>query len=135
MKVTLSSVKKRAWGLFSKYIRLRDCYETTKSPWSFICCTCGKETEYSDGQASHFLASRCNSILFEETCCHAACVQCNIYKHGNIEEYYPFMLKKYGQKEIDRLKRLKGETRKFTIEELEELCKTLKEKTNTLLNN
>lgn len=38
------------------------------------------------------------------------------------------MLKRYGQKEIDRLKKLKGTTRKYTIEELDSLTEELKEK-------
>jgi hypothetical protein len=42
------------------------------------------------------------------------------------------MLKKYGQEEIDRLKRLKGGGKKFTIEELDDLTKELKLKLKNL---
>ena len=125
---TLSKAKERAWKYFSEYIRLKECIETTGSPFGGICVTCGREVNYKEGQAGHFLASRCNSILFEESGVHFQCRQCNLFKHGNIENYYPYMLKRYGQKEIDRLKKLKGTTRKYTIDELDSLTEELKDK-------
>jgi hypothetical protein len=125
---TLSKAKEKAWKAFSEYIRTKECIETTGSPFSGICVTCGRETDYRELQAGHFLSSRCNSILFEESGVHIQDKHCNLFKHGNIENYYPYMLKRYGQKEIDRLKKLKGTTRKYTIDELDTLTEELKEK-------
>ena len=42
------------------------------------------------------------------------------------------MLKRYGQREIDRLKRLKGDNRKFTIDELDEMTESYKLKLKNL---
>lgn len=125
---SLSLAKKRCWQYFSTYIRTKECIETTGSPFSGICVTCGRESDYRELQAGHFLSSRCNSILFEESGVHIQDKACNLFKHGNIENYYPYMLKRYGQKEIDRLKKLKATTRKYTIEELDSLTEELKEK-------
>jgi hypothetical protein len=66
MSKTLKLAKDKAWRAFSEYIRTKECLETTGSPFGGICVTCGREYDYMELQAGHFLASRCNSILFEE---------------------------------------------------------------------
>jgi hypothetical protein len=124
----LKVAKKKCWSAFSNYIRTKECYETTGSPWSGICVTCNREYDFNELQAGHFLASRCNSILFVEEGVHIQCKSCNLFKSGNIENYYPYMLKRYGQEEIDRLKELKGTTKKFTIEYLDDLTAEYKSK-------
>lgn len=129
---TLKRAKDKCWKAFSEYIRTKECLETTDSPFSGICVTCGREVDFKECQAGHFLAGRTNSILFEENGVHLQCRQCNLFRSGNIENYYPYMLKKYGQKEIDRLKKLKGTIRKFTIEELDTMTEEFKRKQSDL---
>ena len=85
------------------------------------CITCGKKDHWKNLQASHFIPGRRNSILFLEDNCHAACYACNIMRHGAIEDYYPFMLKTYGQDTIDKIKELKHMIVKFTREDLEKI--------------
>lgn len=123
---TLKKAKDKCWKAFSEYTRTKECLETTGSPFGGICVTCNREYDFRELQAGHFLASRCNSILFEENGVHIQCRGCNLFKHGNVENYYPYMLKRYGQEEVDRLKRLKGENKKFTIDELDEMTESYK---------
>ena len=93
-----------------------------------VCVTCGKLLPWKDNGAScgrldtgHFLAGRTASILFEETNAHPQCVHCNQHLSGNQANYEIWMRAVYGQEEIDRLRRLKNTTRKFTHEEVVDL--------------
>lgn len=133
--MSISSAKKRAWEWFSKYIRLRDCLVTTGSKEYGKCITCGKRYSFKELQAGHFLAGRGGSILFEEDGVHAQCKGCNLFKHGNVEEYYPKMLEMYGQKRIDELKFLKNQTRRWTEGELNSIAKEYKSLYEDTLNN
>lgn len=134
-KLKLSSLKKKAWAVFSRYIRIRDAIELTGKPFKAKCCTCGTLLPIKELQAGHFLSSRCNSILFEEQGVHAQCVACNIYKHGNVEEYYPFMLKKYGEEVISILKGLKKTTKSFNRTDYEEMIDKWQNKIDKWLLN
>lgn len=124
---SISKSKKKAWGWFSKYIRLRDCLLTTGTKEVGKCFTCDRVYPFEKLQAGHFLAGRGATILFVEDNVHAQCYGCNVAKHGNVEEYYPRMLDLYGQKRIDELKFLKNQTHQWTVDELEKIAETYKE--------
>lgn len=99
----LKTLKARLWKIFSEYIRLK--YAT---PDGFVTCvTCGQSKNWKEAQAGHFLSGRNNGILFDERNVAPQCLACNVFKHGNIEEYYPWMLETYGQPIIDELRKLK----------------------------
>lgn len=87
-----------------------------------VCVTCGKIQRWDSGikgmHTGHFLASRCNSILFEETNCSPQCSGCNYYRGGAPQQFRLWMLMVRGQAEIDRLERLKATSRSFSREEL-----------------
>lgn len=108
-KIPINRLKKKLWRIFSEYIRRK--YSDLDG--NVVCITCGKRAHWSTMQASHFLDGRNNGILFVEANCHPACMPCNIWKHGNKEEYYPFMLETYGQETINALKRLKKNPQKL----------------------
>lgn len=89
------------------------------------CITCGfvgpwKGNAIGGGtiETGHFLASRRASILFEPSNSHPQCKYCNRHLNGNHALYEQWMRHAYGQEEIDRLRKLKTETREFTREEL-----------------
>ena len=93
-------LKKKAWQVFSLWIRKRDCDWKGEGH----CVTCGKMLTYKQGQAGHFVPGRTNSILFDERNCHLQCMGCNYFGAGKAAaKYYQFMLKKYGQKVINEL--------------------------------
>lgn len=87
------------------------------------CVTCGRVVRWNgrDIQTGHFLASRCNSILFEETNVAPQCSHCNGYRGGMPQEYRLWMRMTRGPEAIERLERLKTESRSFMREELVDL--------------
>lgn len=79
-------------------------------------------------QAGHFIPkAQGNAIYFEESNVNTQCYRCNINLGGNGPEYYSFMLQKYGQDEIDRLKWLAKTTVKFTVQDYLDIEKKYKE--------
>ena len=117
---TVSKAKKEAWKAFSKYIRLRDCLKTKKSPYEGRCITCHKVFPTSELQAGHFIAGRNNSILLHEQLVSAQCRRCNIFLNGNLIEYYPVMLRKYGKKKIDEWKKLSNQSVQYKVVDWED---------------
>ena len=125
--------KKLAWKAFSRYIRLRDCLESTGDPNWGICCTCKQKTEFNGLQAGHFIGGRGNSILLHEECVHAQCMRCNIWLKGNLVEYYIFMLNRYGQEKINELRILAKQPKPMAKYEWEALYHYFKEKADGLM--
>lgn len=86
------------------------------------CVTCGKVQRWDSGikgvHTGHFLASRCNSILFEESNVAPQCSSCNFYRSGSPQEFRLWMRMVRGLEAIERLERLKTESRSFGREEL-----------------
>ena len=127
-KTSKRILKKKAWEWFSRYIRLKD-----SDDYGFAnCVTCSQRYHWKELQAGHFVPGRCNSILFEESGVHPQCRRCN-YNEGNGPEYFIFMEKKYGREEIDRLRALRHQQRKFSEPELLDMIEDFKERANELL--
>ena len=87
-----------------------------------VCVTCGKVGAWSSGilgmHCGHFLGSRRNSILLEESNTACQCHSCNFYPTGAPEAFRLWMRIVRGQDAIDRLEKLKLESRQFGREEL-----------------
>ena len=122
----LSVLKKQCWILFSRYIRLRDCLKTTGTTTHGKCYTCANIVELRHGQAGHFVAGRHNANLFSERGCHLQDAQCNIYLHGNTLEYRRQIVLEYGEGADLELEKEAAVTKKFTIQELEDLIEHYK---------
>lgn len=138
LKNTISKQKKKTWSAFSAYIRTRDCLEYMKkhpkmNELQCKCVTCPSVKPFKEGQAGHFIQGRNNALLFDERGVQFQCCACNMFKGGRIEDYYPFMLKKYGQEVIDDLKAKRFADRKFTLSELEDMEQDYKNLTEELL--
>lgn len=72
---------RKAWDLFSKYIRQRDKY---------TCVTCGS---HNDLQAGHFW----HGVLdFDEVNVNCQCKGCNHFKSGNLAPYSIYLINKHG---------------------------------------
>lgn len=130
-KHKLSWFKKRAWDNFSKYIRARDALKTTGDLDYCLCITCGRKTPtFGIGciQAGHFIASRVNSILFDERNCHAQCYSCNVGHGGAYVEYFIKMEELYGREVIDELRALKNQTVTYKWFDYERIAKEYEEK-------
>lgn len=130
-KSILKKAKDKAQKVFNEYIRLRDCIETTGCPFGAVCCTCGKQTDNSgDLQAGHYIldSQNGNSTSFDEHNVNSQCKSCNRYHHGMLAEYSLFIVEKYGKEELERLHKMKLITKKWTIDELEDIYKKYKQK-------
>lgn len=85
-------LKKKAWVLFSRFIRLRD---------NETCVTCGRTKK--DGyvmNAGHYIHNREN---FNECNISCQCFVCNKIKHGNMRFYTIYMIEKYGVEYVKEL--------------------------------
>ena len=121
-KMTVSKMKNKVvWPVFSRFIRLRDCLETTKTPDFGLCCCCGKRYPFKSLHAGHFIQGRHNANLFEETGCHAQCYYDNIQLSGNVLVYRRFIINKYGEGYDLQLEENNKQIKSFTIPELEQI--------------
>ena len=86
-----------------------------------VCVTCGKVCRWDDSKSvntGHFLASRRNSILYEEDNVAPQCVHCNLHLSGSQNAYRKWMLFVRGTHSTQRLEQLKQQSVSFTREEL-----------------
>jgi hypothetical protein len=134
-RVSVSSLKRTAWTLFSRYIRTRDCLRTTGSTDRGVCCTCGVEYDFKELQAGHFEQGRHNATLFDKRNVHAQCSGCNLFKHGNLRRYEKFMVATYGQGVVDELDTLDTFQRQLSVLELSQLIIDIKYDIDNLESN
>lgn len=66
-----NKAKADAWSEFSRFIRVRDCLETTGLAFVGVCITCGRRFHIRYLQAGHCLPGRSNAKLFDEKLVHA----------------------------------------------------------------
>jgi len=125
-------LKEEIWPIFSQYIRLRDCLETTGCASWGLCITCGKKYHIKLLQAGHFIPGRHNSNLFSEKGTHAQCYNCNINLRGNTLEYRRQIIKMYGEGYDEILEAEAKQLKKFTRAELIELKETYTQKIKEL---
>lgn len=112
----LKLIKKKAWAIFSRYIRKKYSDEN-----GYVkCVTCGHINHWKNLQAGHFIPGRTNSILFHEKGVHPQCRRCN-YNEGNGPEYFIFMEKTYGREEIEYQRALRSKTLKLSYFDYEEI--------------
>ena len=123
---TVSQLKKKAWVLFSQYIKLRDCLRTTGTTAFALCITCGKRYHYKVLQAGHFIPGRHNNNLFNPRGCHAQCYNCNINLKGNTLVYRRAIIDLYGPGADVELEDQDKVVRQWRPNELKELIEELK---------
>jgi len=117
-------IEKAAWPIFSRYIRLRDCLETTGTRQYGKCVTCGKKYPFGKLQAGHFVPGRSDTVLFDEEAVHAQCYRCNVVLAGMWPAYYRFMQERHGQDWIeDRIDRWEADAETLTIPRLQAIEK------------
>lgn len=117
--LTLSDYLKLAQKIFNQYINLRD------KGLPCISCDC----EVKAPNASHFFSvGSTPSLRFNEDNVHTSCIRCNLYLHGNINQYAIRLPKKIGKERYELLLSLRNTTRKYTIKELKDLIAEYRKK-------
>lgn len=120
---TTGQLKKQAWDLLSKCIRL----EHSDRHGICECVTCGDRYYYKAIHAGHFIDGRHGAVLFDERGIFPQCLTCNVFLKGNKVPYTLFMLDKFGKEVVDELLLLGkgvGPVRKWTRVELMELIES-----------
>lgn len=105
----ISSLKQRAWVVFSLYVRMRD---------RWTCFTCGKQEHGANMHAGHFISRTHNSTFFDELNVHAQCASCNMFRNGQPHLYAEKLINLYGKKTFMSLIARGREIKQFTKEEL-----------------
>jgi hypothetical protein len=126
-KVTVSQLKKKAWTLFSQWVRF-----SVATDFKSQCITCGVVKPSKELQAGHFIPGRHNSILFDERGCHPQCYHCNIGLKGNPRAYDAYMRAEYGVDVIEDLEMLDTVEHQFKTYELEAIIDQYKQKLKTI---
>lgn len=124
----LKKLKQTCWEWFSKYIRLK----YSDNGWC-TCITCNEVMYWKEAQAGHGIPGRTNSILFLEEIVRPQCARCNVFKGGVLEVYVPYLIDTYGRDGYEELLRMKGQSRKFTRIELEEMTLEFKSEAQRLM--
>ena len=115
-----SILKRLAQTLVNKYIRERDKL--------LPCISCGFNGTSRQWHASHYMPMGNNSaIRFNEDNIHKACSICNNHLSGNLVPYRVALIKKIGEEKVIFLESQKH-AKKWSVEELQEIIKTYREK-------
>ena len=125
---SIRKLKAKAWVVFSKHIRARDCLLTTGSIEYGECFTCNETLPFKALQAGHFIPGRHNANLFSERGVHAQCRRCNLLESGKQLEYRRQVIKLYGEGADLELEEEARQIRKFTVPELEGMIEVYKNK-------
>lgn len=110
--------KKKLDKVFSEYIRLAEANDNGYCK----CVTCGKYYHWTKIQNGHYMSRRYMATRFSAMNCHPQCMACNVMQHGNIPQYRMYLVKRYGEIEVERLEAAAlTQTRKFSDYEYKEL--------------
>ena len=125
---TTKDYMKEAQQIFNKYIRMRDS--------CMPCISCNTALINEDKfDAGHYYSSGGHkSITFDERNVHGQCVHCNRYLSGNLINYQLGLVRRIGGEGVLDLNYLAHIERKYTIEELENIIITYKNKCKQLMN-
>ena len=131
-KSARSNVRRYANEAFSIYIRTRDAIRTTNTTTGFRCVTCGNYTAVKGGHCGHFIPGRGDAVLDEEHNAHGQCPKCNTFGSGMWIEHEAACIELYGEDEVARLKQLKFQVRKYSIQDFKDIREEYKEKLKSL---
>lgn len=121
---TLRILKKKAWKVFSEWVRRRDADEGGTT----YCVTCRTPLYWKEAHAGHFVPGRTNAVLFHPDITNPQCPVCNIWKGGNYQAYTLYMLDKYGREKVEEFLSLRRQVVKLTRADLEEIIAHYKAK-------
>ena len=99
-KLSVSKIKKKAWDMFSKWIRLKDA----DKDGYVTCYTCGKRSLWNRGmQAGHGIPGRNNSVLFDTDVVRVQCVGCNYFGHGQYKIFTNKLIEELGSERFSNI--------------------------------
>jgi len=129
-----NKARKEAINELCRYVRIKECLETTGLPFVGICFTCDRRFHITALDAGHFVSGRRNAVVFEENGIHIQCsAWCNRVNHGNPKIYKDKMLARYGKEEVKRLEQLKHKVIQDKDMDFEGIAKKYKAKYESVM--
>jgi hypothetical protein len=124
--MTRSEWEQMLQKVFNTYIRKRD----EGKP----CISCGTNLQGKGVHASHYFSvGAYPNLRFNEDNVHSSCNHCNVFLHGNAQEYSIRLPERIGKERFDELKSMRnGEPLKLTVEEIKEKISEYRKKTKEL---
>jgi hypothetical protein len=121
--MTTSDWLKIAQQTFNRFIRERDKGQ--------LCISCEQKPKKINA-GHYFSAGGHSNLRFNEDNVHLQCEHCNTFKSGNLLNYQIGIEKRIGGERLLKLHELAHVTKKWTIEELQEINTVYKEKLKEL---
>jgi hypothetical protein len=117
-KNKLPAQRTKTWDMFAAYVKQRD---------GNVCFSCGKAGLVSyDWHAGHMFPSGNNAVIrYEPKNVHSQCGRCNCFLRGNGAAYVAHFLEVYGLAELQRIQAKRGQEKRWTRVELEEMATVL----------
>lgn len=115
--MSIANAKKKAWEVFSKYIRNKD------ANWKglVICITCSTIKNVKEIHAGHWVhGSTKRSFLLEENV-NPQCRSCNFFKDGARDVYAIKLEEKYGHGILQKIHDANKNKNPWTLKELEKI--------------
>lgn len=121
---SLSSLKAKAWKLFSEYVRRKDADESG----TVSCYTCGKLMYWKEAHAGHAIPGRHNAVLFDLDIVKPQCPRDNLFMGGMYHVFATKLIKENGMEWWE--KKLEGARQivKYTRADMEALIDSFKAK-------
>ena len=85
------------------------------------CVSCGLRAPWQSLQAGHFVSRSYLATRFEPLNTHSQCVQCNIFKKGNLAAYAAWAVNRYGMYWPARMVALSKVPTKYSRSDLQEM--------------
>ena len=105
-----AKAKKKAWAMFSVFIRMRD----SDANGMVKCVTCKRVAHWTTMDAGHFITRAKECTLMDERNVHAQCKGCNQFQGGMFFEHEKAVERIHGPGTVTELKTLAGMTCKRT---------------------
>lgn len=109
-KKTISQLKKELDKLVSTYVR---------SNGNGSCYTCGLKRPKMELQCGHFISRQYNATRYDLDNLRPQCVNCNVWRRGNIAFFSANLLEELGKDRFDFLIKKGRSLKQFTTRELE----------------
>lgn len=130
-KPKMKTLKTKMDNIFSQYIRLK---ASCKNGYA-KCVTCGKVDHWKNHDNGHFISRAYLPTRFEENNCAVQCKFCNRYRNGMPDEYAKYIMETYGEEEYERLRLLKYELVKYSVEDYQRMIAHYKAEVKKLMES
>ena len=121
---SLRSLKDKAWGLFSEYVRRKDA----DGDGYTSCYTSEVRAHWKTLQCGHAIGGRHNAVLFDESICRPQTVRENVFLRGNYPVFTTKLIKENGMEWWEKKLAGSREAVKITRSDYEGIIESYKTK-------